>query len=456
MKLKEQEAEQARIRKQEAKVLKEQEAEQAGVWDALAEQEQSIREALVRVQEVMAAREQEVKQAMLLEQEAFQAKEQEAEQELAEQQVALQQSIQKGWRSSENESSAGALPAESKVWKDRAERQQSLQSQLAAAQKALSSKSDLVSPSQAESREAQAPAETSSAVQSAKAKLASAEAKLAMMKEKREANRSNEPWIQEKLQQMEATLERMTSEMASHVTAQRIASSASNESAEEAQKENATKERHATYMRYWRGLGNRKRCGTEIYNKCRKAGCGVFDLWLECREDWNMVSIQYQRWEQIKSSKFNIENYMTYDQLVKRYKNNEVADAIVEEKKKVAIGLCPILRHPTSRQRHSTYAGRQAHPMSHWKANRLGARPYVHTYIHAYIHTHIKNTHACMRMHAYTRAAYTQTNKDTYVYIQRHTLTIIHIHTDIRTRIHAYTHTHNTDTHVYTHVRTNI
>ena len=47
---------------------------------------------------------------------------------------------------------------------------------------------------------------------------------------------------------------------------------------------------HATYMRYWRGLKNKRRCGELLFQRAKEGKAGMFDLWLECGENWGQVA----------------------------------------------------------------------------------------------------------------------------------------------------------------------
>ena len=87
-------------------------------------------------------------------------------------------------------------------------------------------------------------------------------------------------------------------------------------------KPKVTESRHAKYMRFWRGVKNKKRCGTEVFLSAQKGGFNLFDLWLECKEDWHAVSVQHQKYKLTTATNFNIKNYRTKRQLLHDYNND--------------------------------------------------------------------------------------------------------------------------------------
>ena len=89
---------------------------------------------------------------------------------------------------------------------------------------------------------------------------------------------------------------------------------------------------HASYMRYWRAANNPKRCGTKIHQLIKEKG-HVFDLWMESKENWDLVNITFQKWELSKNKSFNMDSYRTKDQLVKFYGGNlALVESIIREK----------------------------------------------------------------------------------------------------------------------------
>eukprot|EP00969_Alexandrium_andersonii_P195980 8657992-Alexandrium_andersonii.AAC.1 len=84
-------------------------------------------------------------------------------------------------------------------------------------------------------------------------------------------------------------------------------------------------------MRYYRGAHNPKRIGAELAEKVKK-GMSLYDLWMECREDWSNVRVQFTKWESTKSGTYSMDSYMTKDQLMEHYKNEGIVKDIIEEK----------------------------------------------------------------------------------------------------------------------------
>jgi hypothetical protein len=70
----------------------------------------------------------------------------------------------------------------------------------------------------------------------------------------------------------------------------------------------------------------------------------LYDLWCECSEDWNIVQVQYTRWELETNTNLSIDNYMTKAQIVKHYNDESVAAAIVAEK--IKRGGKWVMKHP--------------------------------------------------------------------------------------------------------------
>ena len=116
-------------------------------------------------------------------------------------------------------------------------------------------------------------------------------------------------------------------------------------SAEEAIAERKMK--HARYQRYWRGSQNRRRCGEAIWHRIRQ-GCGhLYDLWLESKECWTSVQIQFKKWESVKFIKYSAEHYRTRGQLMQFYHDDSaLVDDIIAEKR--LRGPPWVIPHPES------------------------------------------------------------------------------------------------------------
>jgi hypothetical protein len=97
-------------------------------------------------------------------------------------------------------------------------------------------------------------------------------------------------------------------------------------------------------MRYYRATANPKRCGAAIHAKIRTQGASVYDLWLECGEDWSSVQVIHDKYEDHKTTEFKLEDYKTRAQLVDIYKNEAIVDSIISDKR--ARGGQWTMRHP--------------------------------------------------------------------------------------------------------------
>jgi hypothetical protein len=97
-------------------------------------------------------------------------------------------------------------------------------------------------------------------------------------------------------------------------------------------------------MRYYRAAGNPKRCGAAIATKIRTEGASVYDLWLECGEDWNAVQLLHDKYEDHKTTEFRLDDYKTRAQLIDTYKNETIVDSIIADKR--ARGGRWVMRHP--------------------------------------------------------------------------------------------------------------
>ena len=107
---------------------------------------------------------------------------------------------------------------------------------------------------------------------------------------------------------------------------------------------NAKKEHRATYMRYYRAVGQPTRVGRDLYEAVKNGKGSLFDLWLECSEDWGQVQIMHQQYELKRNIEFDIENYLTRAQLEDKYKSSVIVDNIISDKK--ARGGVWVKKHP--------------------------------------------------------------------------------------------------------------
>jgi hypothetical protein len=97
-------------------------------------------------------------------------------------------------------------------------------------------------------------------------------------------------------------------------------------------------------MRYYRGTQNIKRAGPALFNKVKTEGGSVYDLWLECGEDWTSVQVLHEKYEDHKTTQFSIDDYKTRAQLIDTYKSEPIVDAIIADKR--ARGGHWVMRHP--------------------------------------------------------------------------------------------------------------
>lgn len=89
----------------------------------------------------------------------------------------------------------------------------------------------------------------------------------------------------------------------------------------------------AHYMRYYRGFQNLKKMNPEFVDNVKSGKKGLFDLWLECQEDWQEVVAAAERYRANRSVDFAIEDYKTKAQLMDMYKSTDVVETIIAEKK---------------------------------------------------------------------------------------------------------------------------